>query len=225
MAAQRAAGQRSPACRAQRAGAGETGAGNITVTMPPMALAIEKLWYYWLAWALVIGTVLTLVALVVGYIVKVESPRFIRSDQLRSATAVSQLGRLGAGGTHRHPASHGATIPSRTRITTRRLQPDFAELTAAGRVSSRSATGLRSFAGPARARVTDRSGWVQANIASFQRLLRPVTDSARESGCPEERRTAVRVEGRRRRGRHVARMDVGPSARAVRPSGGRRQRR
>ncbi len=56
--------------------AGETGTGNITVTMLPMALAIEKLWYYWLAWALVIGTVLTLVALVVGYIVKVESPRF-----------------------------------------------------------------------------------------------------------------------------------------------------
>ncbi len=44
--------------------------------MPVMALAIEKLWYYWLAWALVIGTVLTLVGLVVGYIVKVESPRY-----------------------------------------------------------------------------------------------------------------------------------------------------
>ena len=39
-----------------------------------MALAVEKLWHYWIAWALVIGTVLTLVALVVGYLVKVESP-------------------------------------------------------------------------------------------------------------------------------------------------------
>ena len=38
------------------------------------------------------------------------------------------------------------------------------------------ATGLRSLAGPARARVTDRAGWVKANIASFQRLLRPITD-------------------------------------------------
>jgi len=41
-----------------------------------MTLAIEKLWYYWLAWALAIGVVLTVVALVVGYIVKVEGPRY-----------------------------------------------------------------------------------------------------------------------------------------------------
>jgi coenzyme F420 biosynthesis associated uncharacterized protein len=38
------------------------------------------------------------------------------------------------------------------------------------------ATGLRSLEGPARARVTDRAGWVSANIRSFQRLLRPLTD-------------------------------------------------
>jgi coenzyme F420 biosynthesis associated uncharacterized protein len=37
-------------------------------------------------------------------------------------------------------------------------------------------TGLRSLAGPARARLTDREGWVRANVASFQRLLRPITD-------------------------------------------------
>jgi coenzyme F420 biosynthesis associated uncharacterized protein len=37
-------------------------------------------------------------------------------------------------------------------------------------------TGLRSLAGPARARVTDRAGWVRANLASFRRLLRPLTD-------------------------------------------------
>ncbi|HMK10260.1 MAG TPA: hypothetical protein VK461_01625 [Acidimicrobiales bacterium] len=34
------------------------------------------LWYQWLAWALMIGVVLTLVALFVGYLVKVESPRY-----------------------------------------------------------------------------------------------------------------------------------------------------
>src|SRR5690606_15013754 len=37
-------------------------------------------------------------------------------------------------------------------------------------------TGLRSLTGSARARVTDRAGWVDANINSFQRLLRPLTD-------------------------------------------------
>lgn len=37
-------------------------------------------------------------------------------------------------------------------------------------------TGLRSQSGPARGRVTDRVGWIDANLASFQRLLRPITD-------------------------------------------------
>ncbi|MGH9187188.1 MAG: zinc-dependent metalloprotease, partial [Acidimicrobiales bacterium] len=56
------------------------------------------------------------------------------------------------------------------------LAPDFAELTAEAEALVAEATGLHSLAGPARARVTDRAGWVRANIASFQRLLRPVTD-------------------------------------------------
>jgi coenzyme F420 biosynthesis associated uncharacterized protein len=56
------------------------------------------------------------------------------------------------------------------------LQPDFEELTALAEGLVGDATGLRPLTGPARARVTDRSGWVQANIASFQRLLRPVLD-------------------------------------------------
>src|SRR5438309_2722993 len=41
-------------------------------------------------------------------------------------------------------------------------------------------TGLRSLAGPARARVADRAMWVDANVASFQRLLRPVLDKLSE---------------------------------------------
>jgi coenzyme F420 biosynthesis associated uncharacterized protein len=56
------------------------------------------------------------------------------------------------------------------------LDADFAELTAQAEELVTAATGLRSFAGPARARVTDRHGWIQANVASFQRLLRPLTD-------------------------------------------------
>ena len=56
------------------------------------------------------------------------------------------------------------------------LQPDFDELTAEAEVLVSDATGLTSAAGPARARVVDRAGWVTANVASFQRLLRPVVD-------------------------------------------------
>ena len=36
---------------------------------------------------------------------------------------------------------------------------------------------MYSNAGPARSRVTDRAGWVRANVASFQRLLRPLGDT------------------------------------------------
>lgn len=60
------------------------------------------------------------------------------------------------------------------------LEPDFAELTAEAESLVAGATGLRSLAGPARARVTDRAGWVRANVASFQRLLRPLTDKVGE---------------------------------------------
>jgi len=56
------------------------------------------------------------------------------------------------------------------------LAPDFAELTAMAEDKVAEATGLVSLAGPARARVTDRGDWVRANIASFQRLLRPITE-------------------------------------------------
>jgi coenzyme F420 biosynthesis associated uncharacterized protein len=54
------------------------------------------------------------------------------------------------------------------------LEPDFAEFTEQAEDLVAKTTGLRSLAGPARARVTDRNGWVRANIASFQRLLRPL---------------------------------------------------
>jgi coenzyme F420 biosynthesis associated uncharacterized protein len=56
------------------------------------------------------------------------------------------------------------------------LAPDFAELTARAEELVGNATGLRSHAGPARARVADRSMWIDANLASFQRLLRPLLE-------------------------------------------------
>ena len=56
------------------------------------------------------------------------------------------------------------------------LQRDFDEATAEAEELVAQATGMRSLAGPARARVTDRAGWVTANVGSFQRLLRPLSD-------------------------------------------------
>src|SRR5437588_6715257 len=56
------------------------------------------------------------------------------------------------------------------------LEPDFAEFTAQAEDLVAAETGLRSLSGPARARVTDRSGWIRANLASFRRLLKPITE-------------------------------------------------
>ena len=56
------------------------------------------------------------------------------------------------------------------------LIPDFDELTAEAEILVTRETGLVSAAGPARARVTDRAGWVRANLASFRRLLGPLTE-------------------------------------------------
>jgi coenzyme F420 biosynthesis associated uncharacterized protein len=56
------------------------------------------------------------------------------------------------------------------------LQQDFDELTAQAEDLVAEATGLRSASGNARARVTDRAGWVHANVASFQRLVGPHLD-------------------------------------------------
>jgi coenzyme F420 biosynthesis associated uncharacterized protein len=56
------------------------------------------------------------------------------------------------------------------------LEPDFQELTSLAEELVAAETGLHSLAGPARGKVTDRAGWVRANISSFQRLLAPFTD-------------------------------------------------
>jgi len=60
------------------------------------------------------------------------------------------------------------------------LAPDFAELTPLAERLVGETTGLVSLAGPARARVTDRRGWIHANVNSFQRLLRPLIDKFSE---------------------------------------------
>lgn len=70
--------------------------------------------------------------------------------------------------------------PRLSRYEWRTLESDFAELTAQAEELVAAETGLRSLAGPARARVVDRPEWVVANVASFQRLLRPVMDKLGE---------------------------------------------
>ncbi len=54
------------------------------------------------------------------------------------------------------------------------LASDLLELTRQAEQLVEAETGLVSAAGPARARVTDRLGWVDANLASFERLLAPL---------------------------------------------------
>jgi coenzyme F420 biosynthesis associated uncharacterized protein len=61
-----------------------------------------------------------------------------------------------------------------------RLTSDFVEVTAQAEQLVERATGLVSAAGPARARVVDRADWVRANLATFGRLLRPLTDRLAE---------------------------------------------
>jgi putative hydrolase len=54
------------------------------------------------------------------------------------------------------------------------LQSDLLELTSQAEKLVEAETGLVSDAGEAKARVTDRMGWIDANLASFDRLLRPL---------------------------------------------------
>jgi coenzyme F420 biosynthesis associated uncharacterized protein len=61
------------------------------------------------------------------------------------------------------------------------LVEDFVELTAQAEQLVEAETGLTSAAGAARVRVTDRPGWVKANVASVQRLLGPLTDKLEEA--------------------------------------------
>jgi coenzyme F420 biosynthesis associated uncharacterized protein len=60
------------------------------------------------------------------------------------------------------------------------LLPDFEELTREAEALVTAETGLVSASGPARARVTDRAGWVHANIRSFRRMLSPLGDRLAE---------------------------------------------
>ena len=75
------------------------------------------------------------------------------------------------------------------------LQSEFADLTAQAEELVAASTGLRSAAGPARARVTDRAGWVAANVASFQRLLGPHLDRLDPSQLTASNAVLARLTG------------------------------
>src|SRR5580658_9583304 len=56
------------------------------------------------------------------------------------------------------------------------LEEDFAWATARAEELVAEITGLSTTVGPTRSVVVDRVGWVDANIGSFQRLLRPISE-------------------------------------------------
>ena len=69
------------------------------------------------------------------------------------------------------------------------LESDLLELTAQAEELVQLETGLVSQSGLAKAKVTDRMGWIDANLASFDRLLRPllgrIDDAAEEASNGE----------------------------------------
>ncbi len=71
-------------------------------------------------------------------------------------------------------------VPRWREIAT--MVDDFREATSRAEVLVGEATGLASANGRARSRVVDRSEWIQVNIASFQRLLRPLSERLAEGG-------------------------------------------
>lgn len=74
-------------------------------------------------------------------------------------------------------ARMAANKPHATPSTWGSLEDDFLELTPVAEELVAEETGLRSLSGSARAKATDRAGWVDANLSSFDRLLRPLLES------------------------------------------------
>jgi coenzyme F420 biosynthesis associated uncharacterized protein len=77
----------------------------------------------------------------------------------------------------------GALIlkPAPASYRSEALQSQFDELTARAEFLVSEATGFHSAHGPARAKVTDRSGWAAANVGSLQRLVGPALSSLQQS--------------------------------------------
>ncbi len=78
----------------------------------------------------------------------------------------------------------GPAPPAMSASERRRLDEDFAEVTARAETLVVEETGLRPHSGTARGQVVDRRGWVDANVASFEQLLQPLLDKMPSSGLP-----------------------------------------
>ncbi len=74
-----------------------------------------------------------------------------------------------------------------------RLASDMVALTSQAEELVAAETGLVSLAGPARGRVTDRAGWVDANLASFDRLTRPLLAKLNEASDEEPSRLGAAI--------------------------------
>ncbi len=74
------------------------------------------------------------------------------------------------------------SAPEIDSLTRQRLEELFSEFTPEAESLVSEATGLTSLEGPARAEVTDRAGWIRANIASFRRLLGPILEKSGDKG-------------------------------------------
>jgi coenzyme F420 biosynthesis associated uncharacterized protein len=61
------------------------------------------------------------------------------------------------------------------------MHSDFERLTAQAQQLVEAHTGWRSVEGDARARVVTRQDWIRANLTSFQRMLRPITDKMEQA--------------------------------------------
>jgi coenzyme F420 biosynthesis associated uncharacterized protein len=66
--------------------------------------------------------------------------------------------------------------PFATTFYSEQLESDFERFTAQAEQLVGEETGLWSLSGNARARLTDRDGWIDANVASYQRMLKPLLD-------------------------------------------------
>ncbi len=74
------------------------------------------------------------------------------------------------------------SAPDIDSLTRQRLDELFGAFTPEAEAIVAEATGLSSLEGPARAEVTDRAGWIRANISSFRRLLGPILEKSGEKG-------------------------------------------
>lgn len=84
--------------------------------------------------------------------------------------------------TERVAAKVAGKDPLADSYLTSSLEPDFQEFTTLAQGYVEAEVGFSSLAGEARAKVVDRMDWVRANVASHQRLLRPLLNRMEEIG-------------------------------------------